>query len=485
MLTDNNMPIIPMDDYLNDESKEPRLVDTSIAVEHIKNKEDQLKTTETDMMFEYFANEDKMISEDNREFYDPDDRETSNKKDDNELNNYIKDNDTQKDFPNPYSSFGQTNQINNDYSYDNQSYNRSDNRSDKNEQNDIYLQESQEDTMLKKLEMLRKLGELKEHGAKISQNYNMNSDLKAMTYEYDLHRSIRAKKNGVQWMSTMLVAAAQGLEMMNEQYDPFSLKIKGFGEIMNAKEADFYDTLGELYEKYQKPGKSMPPELKLVGMLGMVIGKVHFANSKADNEPSMDQHLRNNPQLAEQLRHQAAVDRLKQEALRNRNAMNNIINKEHTAAANKASNIDMLNKKKMEFMIAQNNMNQINSVRDQLQQIDVHSNSTVHSQRPIIMPRKIPPGMVIPSFRPSNDNEQETLRQQQIIEQKKRLQQQELMRMQMQMRNRIETQDNDSVVTPITNIGSDEVSDSDKSKVLVKKRSRKNKVATLIANAQL
>ena len=47
--------------------------------------------------------------------------------------------------------------------------------------------------MLKKLNMLRKLGELTQYGVKLSQNYNMNSDYQAMEYEYELHKELELK----------------------------------------------------------------------------------------------------------------------------------------------------------------------------------------------------------------------------------------------------------------------------------------------------
>merc|ERR1712139_105066 len=101
--------------------------------------------------------------------------------------------------------------------------------------------ESKEEIMLKKLDMLRKLGELAQYGVKLSQNYNINSDYDTMKYEYELHRSIRAKRNGVNWMSSMMMNCVYGLEMLNEKYDPFSVKLKGWSEQMNSEQDSYYD----------------------------------------------------------------------------------------------------------------------------------------------------------------------------------------------------------------------------------------------------
>ena len=60
---------------------------------------------------------------------------------------------------------------------------------------DNYNELSEEGKMLKRLDMLRKLGELAQYKVKLSQNYNMNSDYFTMKYEYQLHTNIRAKQN--------------------------------------------------------------------------------------------------------------------------------------------------------------------------------------------------------------------------------------------------------------------------------------------------
>ena len=48
-----------------------------------------------------------------------------------------------------------------------------------------------EELMLRKIDMLCKLGELQADGVTLSQGYSLNSDYDAMKYEYILHRNIR------------------------------------------------------------------------------------------------------------------------------------------------------------------------------------------------------------------------------------------------------------------------------------------------------
>lgn len=453
----------------------------SVTVENVGDSTDaNLKTTETDMMFQYMANEDKMVDEEKREFFNKDDQENeasedSSKKDD-DLDSYLKSEKEEKpdkSFFNPFASFMGSN-------------GKRDGDGDDNDSSEPQL--SKQELMLKKLDMLRKLGELKQMGVKLSQNYNMDSSLELMTYEYELHKSIRAKKNGIQWLNSMLQGGAQGLEMLNEQYDPFSLKIQGFGEIMQAQEGDFYEVLGEIYEKYNQPGRNIAPEIKLLGLIGFSIGKLHMANKKAEEAITADEYMQNNPEVLAELRRRAVANRMKKQVNQGQTAMNKVMNQHHELARNKAQDMGVLMRKQQEYVMGQQAQNNFGNMANQLRQAEIHSNAP-----PIIKPRKIPPGMIqrranmVPNsgMMPNNNAEQEALRQQQIIEHKKALQRQELMKMQQNaplgninpnlgniLKKEINS-DNDSVITSMTTVDSDDVSAD--SKVILRRRRRKRK----------
>ena len=294
-----------------------------------------LQTTETDMMFDYFANEDKLVSEDKLKGFDKNNLSPIEEQEDN-LSDYC---DTEKnenensdsDLSNKNNNENYSNENNNtNYNYQD-SYNNTNNydnyENNKNtfsQNNDEFVSqafnnqpngfktETKEDMMLKKLDMLRKLGELTQYGVKLSQNYNMNSDYKAMEYEYELHKSIRAKRNSINWMSSMMLNCVYGLEMANEKYDPFSLKLQDWSKQMSADIKDYYDVFGELYEKYNRPGKSMPPELKLVLMVSGSALKFHLTNQMLGSLPNLNSKMKEHPELAEKLREQAMKEKLKQ-----------------------------------------------------------------------------------------------------------------------------------------------------------------------------
>ena len=52
---------------------------------------------------------------------------------------------------------------------------------------------------------------------------------------------------------------------------PQFLNLQDWSKQMSADIKDYYDVFGELYEKYNRPGKSMPPELKLVLILSNIL----------------------------------------------------------------------------------------------------------------------------------------------------------------------------------------------------------------------
>jgi hypothetical protein len=328
-----------------------RIMSSEISDNQINN------NTETDMMFNMFANSEKMVSEDQvQEFEKGISLET-------EKNNYNTDNlDDLVDSEDNYSDHNSKSYENNNNSYNEDNYHQNMNYQENINQeysSNNPIKESKEDKMLKKLDMLRKLGELAQYGVKLSQNYNINSDYDTMKYEYELHRSIRAKRNGVNWMSSMMMNCVYGLEMLNEKYDPFSVKLKGWSEQMNSEQDNYYDVFGELYEKYSKPGKSVPPEIKLMLMISGSAIKFHLANTLMGSMPNLQEKFSQNPELAQKLREQAARDKIKKQTVQQTSSFNKSMNMQHDIATQKARDIEMLKRKKLEFEQMQQQQNEI------------------------------------------------------------------------------------------------------------------------------
>ena len=236
------------------------------------NNDNDCNITETNMMVHLLANDDKLIPTDERWEWNKDDDNNHNKQLNNNYNNdelddnignYINNNNnvfdknTIEQHENIYENINNNNVFQKKEPIDSKI---KDNLSfsEQPEKNKITNNEfcdksvSNEDIMLEKLNMLRKLAELKTAGVTLSQVYNMNSDLNMMRYEYELHKNIRAKQNGINWMSSMSLNMIYGLEMMNDTYNPFDLKLTGWSAQMNADINNYYDVFGELYEKYNQ-----------------------------------------------------------------------------------------------------------------------------------------------------------------------------------------------------------------------------------------
>ena len=308
----------------------------------------QYPITETNMLVGMIANTEKLMSEDKRWQYNGE----KNPELDDDHSNYISEKNNASERHTDNNTDTKNTETKNTDTRHSESYNntQTDKREDKKEEKkDDEENLSAEELMLRKLDMLRKLSELAQAGVKLSQNYNMNSDYKMMKYEYELHKSIRSKQNGINWMSSMSLNLIYGIEMLNEKYNPFDLKLKGWSEQMNADAKNYYDVFGELYEKYNQPGKNMAPELKLLLMVSGSALKFHLTNTMMSNLPTLNTKLDDDPVLAEQLRQKAIAQKIKEQSVKNNEALKQSMNKEHEQAAQKAQDLNLIRQKELEL----------------------------------------------------------------------------------------------------------------------------------------
>jgi hypothetical protein len=158
-------------------------------------------------------------------------------------------------------------------------------------------QMSREETLREKFKFLRKLEALEKKGVELSKKYNMESSLQEMMGEYETIMEEKTKLNSVKFQGNMLMAVINGIEFLNNKFDPFDIKLDGWSEQINENINDYDDIFGELYEKY-KSKASMAPELKLLFQLGGSAMMVHMTNTMFKSAmPGMDDILRQNPDL--------------------------------------------------------------------------------------------------------------------------------------------------------------------------------------------
>jgi len=176
---------------------------------------------------------------------------------------------------------------------------------------DIYMSSepklSKEELLREKFRYLRKLEALEKKGIELTKKYNMDSNLAEMQGEYEMIMEEKTKLNSVKFQGNMMMAIINGVEFLNSRFDPFDIKIDGWGEQINENITDYDDIFGELYEKY-KSKATLAPELKLLFQLGGSAMMVHMTNTMFKSAmPGMDDILRQNPDLMKQFQ-SAAVN---------------------------------------------------------------------------------------------------------------------------------------------------------------------------------
>ena len=144
---------------------------------------------------------------------------------------------------------------------------------------------------LARMDMLRKLAELKKKGYMISSDYNINSDYYTMKEEYEYQLTIKGKDSFVKNTFCYGLNFIKLIEFANKKYDPLGIDLEGWNiSVENSKE-EVIDAIGEIYEKYHKPGSGvMSPELRLLLILVSSAVSTVIANSGAKVLASMFQN---------------------------------------------------------------------------------------------------------------------------------------------------------------------------------------------------
>jgi len=172
-------------------------------------------------------------------------------------------------------------------------------------------QMSKEDMLREKFKFLRKLEGLEAKGVNLTKKYTMESSLLEMQGEYEMIMEEKSKQNSMKFQGNMLMACINGIEFLNNRFDPFDIKLEGWSDQINENLNDYDDIFSELHDKY-KSRASLAPELKLLFQLGGSAMMVHMTNTMFKSSmPGMDDILRQNPELMRQFQ-TAAVNSMGQ-----------------------------------------------------------------------------------------------------------------------------------------------------------------------------
>lgn len=186
---------------------------------------------------------------------------------------------------------------------------------------------SREEMLREKFKYLRKLEQLEKKGVQLSKKYSMESSLQEMIGEYETIMDEKSKQNSVKFQGNMLMAVINGIEFLNNKFDPFDVKLDGWSDQIQENISDYDDIFSELHEKYKSKG-SLAPELKLLFQLGGSAMMVHLTNTMFKSAmPGMDDILRQNPDLMRSFQN-AAVNSMAQTSPGFSGFMSNLMNPE-------------------------------------------------------------------------------------------------------------------------------------------------------------
>ena len=165
---------------------------------------------------------------------------------------------------------------------------------------------SPEEEKKEKIDLLNKLQRLEQKGLPVSRRYTMDNTLDEIKTEFSRLVDARNLESSLRFQRQAMMSVVTGLQWMNDKFDPFELKLDGWSESVHENLEDFDDIFEELYDKYKERGK-MPPEARLMMALAGSGFMCHVSNTFLRSRmPSMDDILRQNPEMAKQFATAAA-----------------------------------------------------------------------------------------------------------------------------------------------------------------------------------
>ena len=105
---------------------------------------------------------------------------------------------------------------------------------------------------MKRMEKYAQLIRIQNSGIKLTKKYDLNSDYDEMCFEVKFWTDYQNKKDAVNLSKSFMLNAIQGIEFLNERYDPFGLKLKGWHDQVQVCSDSYNDVFGELYENIKE-----------------------------------------------------------------------------------------------------------------------------------------------------------------------------------------------------------------------------------------
>ena len=158
-----------------------------------------------------------------------------------------------------------------------------------------------DEEMRKKKVLLFKLKRFQKKGYTLSRPYTMESELIDIQAEVE---SIKREANlsaSVETLKKGLMVSAYLIEMLNTKFDPINAKLENWSNQVkdDIENGDYDEVFEELYDKYTD-SLDMPPEMKLISMLGTSALQYHIAQvivAKTLTDNNVNEVLHKNPQI--------------------------------------------------------------------------------------------------------------------------------------------------------------------------------------------
>lgn len=127
--------------------------------------------------------------------------------------------------------------------------------------------ESSDEILRKKEQLLFKLKRYESKGMSLRKIYSMNTPYSELKAEVETIRKQYRMDSGVALCKKALVTIVSGIEFLNHKFDPFDLELDGWSQNVHENQDDYDEVFEDLYEKYADR-VDVAPEIKLMLMVG-------------------------------------------------------------------------------------------------------------------------------------------------------------------------------------------------------------------------
>ena len=160
--------------------------------------------------------------------------------------------------------------------------------------------QTEREIRFRKMELLCILKNIKKSGRDLSKDYTINSDLEDMEMEVRFHTENEKKRVSVGFAKDGMLKMCQFFEIMNNNFDPFGVNLKGWHAQMTGN-IDNYDTVfEELFEKYKNYVGRVEPEYKLMYMIFGSAASFHYSKQFVE-QFGLEKMVANNPELLQKI----------------------------------------------------------------------------------------------------------------------------------------------------------------------------------------